>query len=215
MSRFIKSPPIVEGSRLARIQEALRPGSHLDMSKRDPAFRTPTSAHVAAKPVEKMPEAKTAPVARYVDPVADAKIAARVRCSIVMKSDSFAGREKQAEQLLLDSCSHNSKFGSSTAIINELHKRPTDADRAEKATADRQAKADATWAKVYPDTSGNNASGLKPAELASDAVWVRAWGNVASAATVDSDPAKRTTDAVWAKAWASPDRSGNHPRNAA
>lgn len=97
------------------------------------SFRTNGKASLASQPV---------------DPVKLAKIEARGRYDNVMASDAVKGREKQAEELLLASCSANAHHKTSGEIIAELRRRPTDAQRDAQIKAGRQAEIDAMWSKA-------------------------------------------------------------------
>ena len=147
-------------------------------AKRDPAFRP----QVAAKPKAATPAKPTA----KPDPAAAMRMAkseARARHGAVMASDAVAGREKQAADLLLASCSANAKFKSSKAIIAELQNRPTDAALVGHHQTKAESESDAIWARAWVVADTNqlvHGSKASANERDIDAMWARAYSRVSA-----------------------------------
>lgn len=145
----------IEGSRFANFRERLDaplpgeetvPSSDVRFAKRLPEFRpqVPASSAKASTPKAK-PAKATAKAPSPAERAANARREARARAANVMGSSAYIGREKQAAELLMQSCNRGTRFATSTAIIEELKRRPTDAAVAEQAARARQAAIEAAW----------------------------------------------------------------------
>jgi hypothetical protein len=236
MSRFVTLSRPTGESRFANLRERMEaplPGEYMastdpKYAKRDPAFRP--QVKVAAKSVANVASVPAAPVkskAVIEAEKAEARIRdARLRCQAVMASGAYKGREKQAEQLLMDSCSSTAQFQTSSDIIAELGRRATDAEAEKAIEQGRKAQAQAVWdrvnAKHYhrlvaanPQSRAqivNAPAATVPSANAADTVWDRAWAKV-SARRGRPEPAAETTkastsaDSVWDRAWAKIERA--------
>lgn len=152
-----------------------RLAKHRELQGRSPSGITPAAK---AKPAAKraLPAAQTA-----AQRIASAKSEAKARAAVVLASEAYPGRERQAAELLLASCDRNSKLNSSTAIIAELRARDTDAELSARMTSKKQvetqasqADSDAAWAKAY----GQSDAGAP--ERSVDATWARAYKGAAA-----------------------------------
>lgn len=78
----------------------------------------------------------------------NARVAERRRWEAVMLSGAAKGRELCAAAML------SSENSSADVILAKLVKMPTDAERAQKAAAEKQARAAATWDRAIADVFG-------------------------------------------------------------
>ncbi len=112
-------------------------------AKQNPHLATASTARRSAKSA---PIGKARPIAKAARRPSTESASARVRA--VIASTAYQGREAQAEALLLASCEAAARLKTSSEIISELSRRPTDADIA-KARAEREQKAAADgWSKA-------------------------------------------------------------------
>ena len=188
MSRFIKPSKPAEGSRLHRIQEALKPLCSFQ-------YGAGRSASIDTSALSTKATQATLASLKF-DHVAIARLEAKARHSNVMSSTAVTGREKQVAQLLMASCSHTAKFRSSSQIIAELQKRPSDAQLAAKLTSERRKKNDAVWESAHASLAAQKRVCREPNQKASE--------TVVANRTDAGNTTKRESDAAWERAWYSP-----------
>ena len=132
--------------------------------------QTPPAKPKAAAPVAPKPSA--------ADIAFAAKTNAKYRHAKVMESPYVKGRERQAEAMLLASCTSGSKYAEAKTIIDELARAPLDVQIA-AVNAHLKAKAiDNVWARAYGLQTASNAPERKPEPKSKpsehDAIWEKA-----------------------------------------
>lgn len=209
-----------EGSRFANLAERLNDPLPGEPSYREGDYEAPrgnASSRLKAfreRPAGNAtkadkPKASTAPVTPPTPPTPaeaaqKAAEAAKARHAAVMASAHVHGREKQASKFLMASCNASAEFRTSTAIIAQLAKLPTDAQLAAVEKHLRSKAAQKVWNRAYGIDEPKAASAAKPMSKA-QAVWAKAWG------IAEQEPKQASkgnaAESVWDRAYAKMERA--------
>ncbi len=156
---------------------------HAEMSENDypGAGSRSTSAQTSktvasAKP---MAAAPVAPKPSAADIAFAAKTNAKYRHAKVMESPHVKGRERQAEAMLLASCTSGSKYAEAKTIIDELARAPLDIQLAAVERHLKRKAVDQVWSRAYGNPKAPKASVAKPERVSKasdyDDIWTRAY----------------------------------------